>query len=99
MLTSTKPKSITVLTIDCSPYCYTLHAAVNEAYYITKISEKELPKEHYVCLNGKVNKISPEAIRLSRYLTLTEKAIKENPKLVEELRMYSLEQRLSNGVK
>lgn len=93
ILTSTKPKSITILTIDCSPHCYSLQAAVNEAYYIAKISEKDLPKEHYVILNNQVNKISPEAIRLSRYLSLTEQAVKENPNLIEELKKYSLEQK------
>lgn len=94
MLTSTKPRSITVLTIDCSPHCYELQAAVNEAFYIGKI--RNIPKKHYVVLNGKINEISPEAIRLSRYLTLTQKAIKENPRLIDELKKYSLEQKSKN---
>lgn len=88
MLTSTKPKSITILTIDCSPHCYTLHAAINEAYYITK---SDVPRSHYAILNGKINKISPEAIRLGRYLTLCQKAI--SAKIIKELKKYSLEQK------
>lgn len=89
-LTSTKPRSIRVLTIDCSPHCYSLHAAVNEAYYITK---SNTPKKHFVILDRSVNEITPEAIRLSRYLSLTQKAIEKNPELIKELERYSLEQK------
>ncbi len=88
MLTSTKPRSITVLTVDCSPDCYTLHAGVNEAYYISDI---DVPREHFVILNGKTIKISPEAIRLSRYLSLTQKAIENDPTLIEGINKHSLE--------
>ncbi len=90
MLTSTHPNRIEVLTVDCSPDCYTLHAGVNEAVYV---SGSSVPHRHFVILNGKVNEVSHEAIRLSRYLTLTQKAIEDNPDLVRLLNEYSLEQK------
>lgn len=94
MITSTRPRKIEVLTVDCSPDCYTLHAGVNEAMYI---SRHPVPHRHFVILNGEVNEVSPEAIRLSRYLTLTQKAIEDNPDLVALLDKYSLEQKSAGG--
>ncbi len=94
MITSTHPERIEVLTVDCSPDCYTLHAGVNEAIYVSK---SQVPHRHFVILNGEVNEVSPEAIRLSRYLTLTQKAIEDNPELVELLNKYSLEQKAARS--
>ena len=94
MITSTRPRQLEVLTVDCSPDCYTLHAGVNEAVYVSKST---VPHRHFVILNGDVNEVSPEAIRLSRYLTLTQKAIEDNPELVELLNKYSLEQKSAGG--
>lgn len=88
ILTSTKPKNITVLTVECSPHCYTLHAAVNEAYYIAGV---EIPRTHYVVLEGRVYEISPNAIRLSRYLSIVEKLLKKNPNVLDDLGSHSLE--------
>ena len=93
MLKSTSPTKLIVLTVDCSPDCYTLHASVNEAIYV---SGSMVPKEHHVILQGEVHQISPEAIRLSRYLTLTQMAIERNPDLVELLQKYSLEQKCAD---
>lgn len=93
MLKSTSPKKLVVLSVDCSPDCYTLHASVNEAIYV---SGSTVPKEHHVILQGKTNQISPEAIRLSRYLTLTQMAIEKNPELLQLLQEYSLEQRCAD---
>ena len=90
MITSTKPKKISVLTVDCSPDCYTLHAGVNEAFYISNV---DVPRHHYFILNGQINQITSEAIRLSRYLSFTQRAIEDNPSLVEELKKNSLEQK------
>lgn len=93
MIRSTKPKSITVITIDGSPHCYQLQAAVNEAEYI--LGEK-FSHEHYVLVDGvKLVKINPNAIRLARYLSIIDKALDENPKILEELEKHSLEYRFS----
>ncbi len=89
MIRSTNPKKIKVVTIDGSPHCFTLHAAVNEAIYILG---KKVEKEHYVVVNGKdLVRITPEAVRVARYLSLVDKLIKENKWVLDELRKYSLE--------
>lgn len=89
MLRSLEPRSLVVVTTECSPHCYTLQAAVNEALYIVGF---EIPTQRYTCLNGTLIPISAEAVRLSRYLHLVEAAIKENPGLIEKLEKHSLEQ-------
>lgn len=95
MITSTRPESVTVLTVECSPHCYTFHAAVNEAYYI---SGSDIPRKHFVVLNGESYEISPNAIRISRYLSVVEKLLRRNPDILEELEAYSLEyKRNSSG--
>jgi len=89
MIRSSKPSKITVVTIDGSPHCLTLQAAVNEAIYI--VGEK-VEKEHYVLVDGKeLIRISPEAIRVSRYLSLVDKLVRKNPQILEELKKHSLE--------
>lgn len=88
MLKSVPPKKIIVLTAECSPHCFTLHASVNEAFYITG---SKIPKEHYVCINGEIKKISANAIRISRYLHLVEELINKNPEVLDKLKKYSLE--------
>ena len=86
---SSRPKSITVVTIDGSPHCFTLHAAVNEAAYI--LGEK-IPRKHYVVLDAeKLVEISPEAVRIARYLSLVEELIKKNMWILQELKKHSLE--------
>lgn len=89
MIRSSPPKTITVLTVECSPHCYLLHAAVNEAIYI---ADSGIPVSHFVCLNGEVMEVSNDAIRLARYLHLVQKALDDAPQLWERLAELSLEQ-------
>jgi len=89
MIRSAPPRTITVLTVECSPHCYLLHAAVNEAIYI---ADSNIPVRHFVCLNGEVIEVSNEAIRMARYLHLVEKAMSNDPGLRERLAELSLEQ-------
>jgi len=89
MIKSRKPKTITVLTVECSPHCYLLHAAVNEAIYI---ADSDIPVRHFVCLDGEAIEVSNEAIRMARYLHLVERALNNDPRLRERLAELSLEQ-------
>ncbi|MEM3685411.1 MAG: hypothetical protein QXT39_07090 [Conexivisphaerales archaeon] len=90
---SSKPKSITVVTVDGSPHCFQLHAAVNEAEYI--LGEK-IYRKHYVVVNGeKLIEISPDAVRVARYLHLVDKLLKRSPEILEELKQHSLEYKKS----
>lgn len=96
MIRSSNPKSITVLTIDSSPHCLALHAAVNEALYIVK---EKVPRKHYVLIDGtQLVEISPNAIRVARYLHLVEKLVKENPEILKELEKHSLEYKVAREV-
>lgn len=89
IIRASKPKSITVLTIDGSPHCLLVHAAVNEAIF--EVGEY-IKQEHYVIVNGeKLTKISPNTIRVARYLHLVEKLIEKNPQILNELEKLSLE--------
>jgi len=91
MMRSSKPKRVKVYTIDGSPHCFTLHAAVNEAIYVLG---EHIEKEHYVIVDGReIVKISPEAIRVARYLSLVDKLIKKNIWILDELKKHSLEYR------
>ncbi|RLE55219.1 MAG: 4Fe-4S ferredoxin, partial [Thermoprotei archaeon] len=65
IIRSSQPKSITVVTIDGSPHCFQIHAAVNEAVYILS---NPIPRKHYVVIYDRVVEISPESIRVARYL-------------------------------
>ncbi len=89
IIKSSKPRTITVATIDGSPHCFQLHAAINEAIYILG---KEVVRKHYVVVDGKkLVEISPNSIRIARYLHLVEKLINMYPKILEELKEHSLE--------
>ena len=93
---SSKPRSLTVVTIDGSPHCFTLHASVNEAEYI--LGER-VPREHYVVVNGsELVKISPDAVRVARYLSLVQRVIDRDPGVVKELENLSLEYRRSRDL-
>lgn len=97
MIRSVKPRSVTVVTIDGSPHCFQLHAAVNEAEYI--LGER-INKKHYVLVDGKeLYEISPDAVRVARYLHLVDKLIKEKPEVLQELKKHSLEYRAYIGEK
>jgi len=89
IIRSSKPKSITIVTIDGSPHCFQLHAAANEAAYIVG---KEVIKKHYVVVDGKnLIEISPNSIRIARYLHIVERLINMNPEILNELKKHSLE--------
>lgn len=96
MIRSSSPKSITVVTIDGSPHCFQLHAAVNEAEYI--LGEK-VNREHYVLVDGKeLVKIDPNTVRLARYLSVLDKFAGSNKKILEELEKHSLEYKRSKNI-
>lgn len=91
IIRSSKPRSITVVTVDGSPHCFTLHASANEAEYI--LGEK-VEKKHYVVVNGReLKEISPNAVRVARYLHLVDELLREKPEVLEKLRKLSLEYR------
>ena len=89
IIRSNKPKSIRVVTVDGSPHCFTLHAALNEALYILN---EDIEREHYVLVDGKdLVKISPDTIRVARYLHIVDDFLKKNPEVLSELMSHSLE--------
>jgi len=92
IVTCSAPKEITVLTVEGSPHCYTLHAAVNEALFV---ANSDLKCRHFVIVDGRPLEVSPESVRLGRYLHLSQKCIDENPKILDELAKFSLEHRKS----
>lgn len=93
MIRSSRPRRITVATIDGSPHCFTLHASVNEAEYILGES---VDREHYVVVGGeKLVRVRPDAVRVARYLSLVEKLLSENPRVLRELESLSREYALS----
>lgn len=91
MIRSGRPRSISVLTVECSPHCYTLQAAVNEAIYIA--GAHDIPLSLAVCHDGEVKPISSEAVRVARYLHLVEDLIRQSPDVLERLERMSLEHR------
>jgi hypothetical protein len=81
-------KEIAVLTVDGSPHCLQLHAAVNQAIFISKA---KIPLRHMVIVQDDVREVSAESVRIARYLHLVQKCIHENPKILGDLNRYSLE--------
>ena len=90
ILPCAKPKAVTVLTVDGSPHCFGLHAALSQALFLTSA---QIPSHHYVIVNGKALKVSPDAVRVGRYLHLVQKCVDSCPEILEELSRLSLEQR------
>ena len=88
ILVCSNPSEVVVLTVDGSPHCFTLHASVNEALFVTKAS---VPSRHFVIVDGKAVGVTPESVRVGRYLHLVQKCIENNPEVLEDLRRYSLE--------
>lgn len=88
IMACSSPKEVVVLTVDGSPYCFQLHAAVNQALFITKA---EVPLRHIVIVRDEIREVSAESVRVGRYLHLVQKCIHEYPKILEELNRYSLE--------
>lgn len=89
IIRSSRPRKITVVTVDGSPHCFTLHASANEAEYI--LGEK-VNKEHYVVVNGReLVKISPNAVRVARYLSLVNEIVEKHPEFIKKLENLSEE--------
>ena len=59
------PTSISVLTVDGSPHCIQLHYAVEEA---KKISGSDIDARHFVLSKGKVEEVTSQTVKKSRYL-------------------------------
>jgi hypothetical protein len=91
MIRSGRPRSISVLTVECSPHCFTLHAAVLEALYIAQA--QDLPLSLAVCHAGEIKPISPVTVRVARYLHLLDGLVRQHPEIEEQLRELSLEHR------
>jgi hypothetical protein len=81
-----------LLTVDGSPHCFTLHAALNQAKFLTR---SDVPGRHYVVIDGKAVEVSPESVRVGRYLHLVQECIQACPEILEKLARYSLEQERS----
>ncbi|KPV61823.1 MAG: hypothetical protein AOA65_2159 [Candidatus Bathyarchaeota archaeon BA1] len=92
ILRCSNPKEVTVLTIDGSPHCFTMHAALNEALFVTRST---IPSQHFVIVDGKSVQVSPGSVRVGRYLHLVQKCIQKCPQILEDLSQYSLEHRCS----
>ncbi len=92
---SSQPRTVTVVTIDGSPHCFTLHASLNLAEYLLGV---KLAKKHYVVVDGKeLVEIADDTVRLARYLSIVDKVLKQHPELLSELSKHSLEYRLKRG--
>jgi len=89
ILVCAKPKDVTILTVDGSPHCFGLHAALSQALFLTKAKTLF---HHYVIVKGKASEVSPESVRVGRYLHLVQKCVKSCPEILEELSRLSLEQ-------
>lgn len=86
---SSRPRKIVVATVDGSPHCFALQAAVNEAEYI--LGEK-IEREHYVVVNAKeLVQIKPDAVRVARYLSIVNKLVEKDPSVLSELAKRSKE--------
>lgn len=94
IVTCSAPKDITVLTIEGSPHCFTLHAAANEALFAISSS---VPCRHFVIVDGKALEVSSESVRLGRYLHLAQRYIDKYPQVLEDLANFSLEHRWAIG--
>ena len=92
ILACSHPKEVTVLSIDGSPHCFALHAALNQALFVTK---EKTPTHHFVIADGKALEVSAESIRVSRYLHLVHQCIQKHPKILQKLTTRSLEQQCS----
>ena len=90
IITCSNPREIKVLTMDGSPHCFALHAALNQALFVTGLN---IPSQHFVVVDGKAVEVSPDSVRLGRYLHLVQKCIENYPQILEELVRYSLEHR------
>jgi len=90
IIACSNPKKVTVLTMEGSPHCFMLHAALNEAVFITG---SNITSKHFVVVDGKAAEVSPESVRVGRHLHLVQKCIENYPRILEDLSCHSLEQR------
>lgn len=88
ILAGSNPKEVVVLTVDGSPYCFQLHAALNQALFITKA---KVQARHIVIAEGDIREVSAESVRVGRYLHLVQRCIQKNPEILKELNRFSLE--------
>lgn len=89
MFKSSRPRSLTVVSIEGSPHCFLLHASANEAEYVLGL---KIPKRHFVVVDGReLREISPDAVRVARYLHIVDELIKKRPEALEDLKKHSLE--------
>lgn len=88
LLTCANPGEVTVLTMDGSPHCFMLHAALNQALFVIKT---KVPAGHFVIMDGRAIKVSSESVRVGRYLHLVQKCIERYPEVLRDLKRYSLE--------
>ncbi len=67
-------ESLTVITVDGSPHCVQLHYIAEE---LKKYSKNDFEVRHFVIFGGKVEEISSEAVKVSRYLHKISKLMKK----------------------
>jgi len=72
ILQTSKPKDLTVLTMDGSPHCLQLHFAVDQA---KNIAGSDVKVAHYAIEHGESFQISPEAVKTARHLSQIEKLL------------------------
>ena len=58
-------ESLTVITVDGSPHCVQLHYIAEE---LKRYSKNDFEVRHFVITQGKVEEISSEVVKMSRYL-------------------------------
>jgi len=92
ILACSHPREVTALTIDGSPHCFMLHAALNQALFVTK---EKTPARHFVIADGKALEVSAESVQVSRYLHLVQQSVQKHPTILQELSKHSLEQQCS----
>jgi len=91
LIKCSKPRDITILTVDGSPHCNMLHASANGAIFLTGA---DTSIKHFVIVGeNNVRQISPESVRLGRYLSLVERCIQRCPDLIDDLKNLSMEQK------
>ncbi|MFQ6080248.1 MAG: 4Fe-4S ferredoxin [Candidatus Bathyarchaeia archaeon] len=88
IIACSNPREIRILTVDGSPHCFALHAALNQALFVTGSS---VPSQHFVVVDGKAVEVSPESVRVGRYLHLVQKCVENYPQILDELVHCSLE--------
>ena len=76
MLYTGKIRTLRFATVDRSPHCVQMHYIQNELRRMMDLSAVTI--ENYVVENGKLTKLSPELIYLSKYLGELSRRMNEN---------------------